>query len=70
MNNTQIDSISKQRLYSWRQRLNESHATPILLLGVGHDHKNGQIVICVTEDRSDSEIILFLEKALKELKGL
>jgi len=68
MNNTQIDSISKQRLYSWKEKLNAEHATPVLLLGVGHDHNNGKIVICVTEDRSDQEIILFLEKALASLK--
>lgn len=61
--------ITHERLGSWEKRLTESHATPILLVGVGHDHVNGQINICVTEDMPNAQIIAFLEYALKELKN-
>ena len=70
MNSSKIDSINRERLFAWRGRLNESHATPVVLLGVGHDHNNGQIVVCVTHDMTDKAIILFLKKALKEMEAL
>jgi hypothetical protein len=62
--------ITHERLGSWEKKFEGSHATPILLIGVGHDHVNGQVVICVTEDLTDKQIILFLENALKQLRGL
>lgn len=63
-----VRKITHERLGSWEKRLVNSHATPALLLGVGHDHVKGQLVVCVTEDRSNEEIILLLQGAITELK--
>jgi hypothetical protein len=63
-----VKKITHERLGRWEKKMVLSHATPALLIGVGHDHVNGQIVICVTEDRTDNEIILFLQGAIKELQ--
>jgi hypothetical protein len=60
--------ITHERLGRWGKKLATSHATPALLLGIGHDHVSGQVVICVTEDRTDQEIILFLQAAIDELR--
>jgi hypothetical protein len=50
------------------KRVVDSHATPVLLLSVGHDHVSGQLTICITQDRTDQEIIAFLQGAINELK--
>lgn len=64
MDTAKVKSINVKRLSSWGDRLTENHATPVLLLGIGHDHKSGQINVLVTEDMSDAEILLFVKKAL------
>jgi hypothetical protein len=61
--------ITRERLGSWENKFEGAHATPVLLIGVGHDHVSGQIVICVTEGLTDGQIVLFLENALKQLRG-
>jgi hypothetical protein len=64
-----VVGITQDRLAQWALRLETSHATPVLLVGVGHDHVSGQIVICVTEERTDKEILALLKKAVRELGG-
>lgn len=61
-------AINKERLGRWEVQLNRKHATPLLILGVGHDHNEGDLVILTTEGRSDVEVLLFLEGAVKLLK--
>ena len=59
----EIDAINRQRLDDWRKRLTSEHATPLILLGVGHDHLNGQWCICTLEEEgglSDREIVAAL----------
>lgn len=65
MKREQINKINVERLTRWKDRLNEQHATPVILLGVGHDHKVGQCVILATEERTDAEILLFLREAVR-----
>lgn len=65
MKREQINKINVERLTRWKDRLNEQHSTPIMLLGVGHDQKEGQLVVLVTEERTDAEILLFMEEALR-----
>lgn len=67
MNRDKIKSITKQRLHSWGELMIENHATPMLALGVGHDHNSGQVRVFVTEDRSKEEIVALLTVALKQL---
>ena len=68
MNNDEIEAIGRDRLESWRQRLVNEHSTPILLVGVGHDHKSGQVTLLMPEEMSDEEVKHFLMGALNMLK--
>lgn len=64
-----VKKITGARLSRWGNKLISEHATPALLLGIGHDHVSGRIILCVTEDRSDTELIAFLEAAIIALKN-
>lgn len=68
MNNQEIESICTERLGRWQKRLVDEHATPVLLLGVGHDHKSGQTVLCTLEDLTDAELMIFLEGTINILR--
>lgn len=63
-----VKAINDERLGRWKVQLNRRHATPIVLMGVGHDHNNGQIITLCTEDRTDEELLLFLMEAVRELQ--
>jgi hypothetical protein len=64
-----VKEINHARLARWKDRLNESHSTPVILIGVGHDTVKGRLMVLTTEERTDGEIIAFLEGALKQLRG-
>jgi len=68
MQRSQINKINVDRLTSWKNRLNEQHSTPMMLVGVGHDHKSGELMILVTEERTDYEILLLMREALRMLE--
>lgn len=61
------EKITRERLRSWSNRLDQEHATPALLLGIGHDEKAGTIAIVTTESLGDQEMIGLLLYALREL---
>lgn len=63
-----INKINVDRLTGWKDKLNKSHATPVILIGVAHDHNQGQIVVCTTEERSDQDILLFMREAVRQLE--
>lgn len=67
MTDEEIKTICVQRLGSWTSRLTGEHATPVLLVGIGHDHKGGQVVICTTEEMGQKDIIAFLALAVHHL---
>lgn len=67
MERDEIETICRERLAGWQKRLVEEHATPVLLVSVGHDHKKGQVVLSTTEEMSDEEVMLFLQGALNVL---
>ena len=50
------EQITDERLDRWKKRLSESHATPIALIGIGHDHVSGQRVLCTVEHISTEEL--------------
>jgi hypothetical protein len=60
-----VKAITDERLQSWAKQLVDAHATPVLLVGVGHDHVSGQIHVVVTEDMTPVQIRAFLKAALK-----
>jgi len=43
------DEITRERLERWSQKLEKEHATPMCLVGVGHDQKSGQLVVCLPD---------------------
>lgn len=68
MRREQINKINVGRLSRWKDRLNDTHATPVLMIGVGHDHYNGKVILCTTEDLTDSELLLFMQDACRQLE--
>jgi hypothetical protein len=64
-----VAQIVDDRLARWAIRMKESHATPVMLVGIGHDHVSGQIVLCtLDEEEFDIEKLkAFLRYALAEL---
>lgn len=64
-----VRKINHERLGRWEKRLNESHSTPVVLVGVGHDQVKGRVMILTTEERTDEEVITFLREALRQLEG-
>ncbi len=43
-------TITKERLDRWAKRLDENHSTPLLLLGVGHAERSGELHVLIPED--------------------
>ena len=70
MDKKRIREICTERLDSWTNHLVSEHATPAMLIGVGHDHKSGRLVVCTTEDMPDESLALLVHGALKKLAGL
>jgi hypothetical protein len=67
MDTTEVRDICTQRFAGWTERLVASHATPVLLLGIGHDHNSGQLNVITMEDVPDEQLKLFLAATLREL---
>lgn len=61
------DEISAQRLAKWRRRLAAAHATPILLMGLGQDHKAGEITICTAGEMDPATLAMLLREAIDQL---
>lgn len=68
METGEIDDICRERLDSWRQRLVSEHSTPVMMLGVGHDHKKGQIELITLEEIDDYQLLVFLRYAVNEIE--
>ena len=63
-----VDHINEERLDRWRQRLQQEHATALVLIGVGHDHKIGQLTVITCDGVSDEYLAAYLRFALEQLK--
>jgi hypothetical protein len=50
MSTKDIAFVTGHRLNVWSERLVENHSTPAVLIGVGHDHKSGELHICIPHD--------------------
>jgi hypothetical protein len=68
MNSEQVREICNERLSRWADRLVSEHATPIILIGVSHDHKSGQLVLCTTEEMSNADIRALLRNGMLRIK--
>lgn len=61
------DEISAERLAKWRRRMASAHATPILLMGLGQDHKAGEITICTPGEMDPATLAMLLREAIDQL---
>lgn len=68
MDDSEIEEIWCELIPRWATKLKSEHATPICLIGIGHDHKSGQVTICVPEDFNDYMTCGILKAALIHLK--
>lgn len=62
------EAITRARLASWERRLAEEHATPAVLVGIGHDEAAGTVVVVAPEDLPDGYVVRMLEGALVMLR--
>lgn len=64
------EAITKERLERWENRLSAAHATPILLVAIGHDHNSGQLVVCTLDEPEldNAKLRVLLMRALTELE--
>jgi len=69
MNLNELGLILEERFLGWTKKLIAEHATPVLLLGVGHDAAEGKIVVLVVDDPliGQAEIAAMLRYALRQL---
>lgn len=70
MNPKDIKEITDKRLYGWTRRLVAEHSTPLILLGVGHDGKSGQLTVLTVEEVPNDVLIGALKFALRQLGSL
>jgi len=61
------EEITAERLAGWSKKLSAQHATPLLLVAVGHDHVSGQVVVCIPEGIDNDMLRAHLLFVLKEL---
>jgi hypothetical protein len=54
-------------LESWKGLLSTDHATPAILIGIGHDENSGALVVIHVEDISRRVLIGLLKGAIAEL---
>jgi hypothetical protein len=69
MTDERCDEITAERMAGWRKKLAEEHATPALLLGIGHDRNSGALVVCTTEDLSKRDLVTLLKGVIRRLEG-
>jgi hypothetical protein len=64
---TNTNAITQERLDAWQELLDIQHATPIMLLAVGHDSRAGEVHVCVPDDLTSAAVRSLLVAALQEL---
>lgn len=57
MTTEEISRCTQARLDLWRDKLTSADATPMLVVGVGHNASEGRWVVCQVEDLSKDELI-------------
>ena len=65
-----INQVCVERLDAWRRILVDQDSTPFALVSIGHNNRQGEIHLCITEDVGISTVIEIMEGAISELKKL
>ena len=68
MTQREVAEIVEDRVTKWAKRLIEMHSTPFILIGFGHDHRQGMAVTCI-EEMSVDQAVAYLEKTVELLKA-
>ncbi len=63
-----ILEICTERLSSWAVDLALDHATPALLVGIGHDQNSGDVHLCMCENMPMEQMEKILRFALAEVE--
>lgn len=64
-----VPEINAIRLAGWKDRLDERHSTPQVLIAVGIGPVQGQLMVLCTEDKTNEQVITFIAGALQQLKA-
>ncbi|GAI89223.1 unnamed protein product [marine sediment metagenome] len=67
MDQDTIRNIGQERLSYWVNGLVSEHATPVLIIGVGHDMNNGDIHCWTVEDWELVGVKFVLKKLLNSI---
>lgn len=67
MTEPQREAITYERFTTYKKRLREHNATPMICLGIGHDAHSGELICCTTLDLSDKQVLAFLMRAVEML---
>jgi len=63
-----VKQITPERLKRWGKRLIALHATPLVLVAIGHDQVSGQLSVIRCEEISDRDLRIILSEALAALE--
>jgi hypothetical protein len=67
MPRVQTSRITRERLDEWAETLDQAHATPMLMVAVGHDEQVGEMHVIVPDGVDRDQVKIFLRAALREL---
>jgi hypothetical protein len=69
MTDDECRAICLERLADWGEVLAGLHATPLLCLGVGHDHDRGTLRVCLPEDpEMEAYLPALLRRVAREIE--
>ena len=64
-------AITEERLNRWKKKLEAEHATLAMLIGFGHDHAKGRLVVCVPDEPEFDKRVMraMLLKAAQDMES-
>lgn len=62
-----VELINVTRLGEWEEILTSKNSTAVILIGIGHGGKSGELQLCTVKDVSAEDIKILLEKTIKLL---
>lgn len=67
----ELQAINHERLELWAGDLVKDHATALIVVGVGHDDEEGEIVVCMpnTPEMTKEVAAAFLRRAAEMIDG-
>lgn len=68
MTQSEVALIVEDRVTRWAKQLIEGHATPFMMVGFGHDHRQGMAITCLEQGVTVAQTIAYLEKTVALLK--